>query len=123
MCVRLDLRLNQHGYGRGISLEVAATQNMITIRKRYRILVLAALVAAVVVPLGFALSLDSRSDVVAAPRAGSVGIVAASAKTYALTLPPTVQPSTSFPQMPDGLKLLFVGSALFGLASAIRRNH
>ena len=92
------------------------------IRKRYRIFVLAALVAAVVVPLGFALSLDSKPDVVAAP-APSVGIVAARAKTYALTLPPTVQPSTSFPQMPDSLKLLFVGSALFGLAGAIRRNH
>ena len=96
---------------------------MITIRKRYRILVLAALVAAVIVPLGFALSLDSNSDVVAAPAVGSIGIVAASAKTYALTFPPAAQPSTSLPQMPDGLKLLFVGSALFGLASAIRRNH
>ena len=96
---------------------------MITIRKRYRILVIAASVAAVVVPLGFALSLDSKSDMLAAPSAGSVGIVAASAKTYALTLPPAAPPSASFPQMPDGLKLLFVGSALFGLAGAIRRNH
>jgi hypothetical protein len=115
--------LIQRVYGRGTSLEVAATQNMMTMRKRYRILVLAALVAAIVVPLGFALSVDSKPDVVSAPKAGNVGIVAASAKTYALTLPPAVQPNTSLPQMPDGLKLLFVGSALFGLASAIRRNH
>jgi hypothetical protein len=96
---------------------------MITMRKRYRIPVLAALVAAVVVPLGFALSLDSKPDIVAAPTAGNVGIVAASAKTYALTLPPVAQPSPAVPQVPDGLKLLFVGSALFGLAGAIRRNH
>jgi hypothetical protein len=96
---------------------------MITMRKRYRILIVAALVAAVVVPLGFALSLDSTPAVVAAPAAGSVGIVAASAKTYALTYPPAAQPRTFFPQLPDGIKLLFVGSALFGLAGAIRRNH
>jgi hypothetical protein len=96
---------------------------MITIRKRYRILVLAALVAAVAVPLGFGLSLDSTPAIVAAPPAGNVGIVAASAKTYALTLPQATKPRTFFPELPDGIKLLFVGSALFGLAGAIRRNH
>lgn len=96
---------------------------MITLRKRHRILVLAALVAAIVVPLGFALTLESTSDVVAAPTGGNVGIVAASAKTYALALPAAAPPSRVFPQVPDGLKLLFVGSALFGLAGAIRRNH
>ena len=95
---------------------------MITYRKRYRILILAALVAAVIVPLGFALSVDS-TPAVGASAAGNVGIVAASAKTYALTLPQAEQPRTFFPQLPDGIKLLFVGSALFGLAGAIRRNQ
>jgi hypothetical protein len=96
---------------------------MIIIRKRYRIVILAALVAAVAVPLGFGLSLDSKSVAVAAPPSTSVGIVAASAKTYALTLPEAKHPRTLFPQLPDGMKLLFVGSALFGLAGAIRKNH
>jgi hypothetical protein len=122
MRLRPDLRLISPFTAVAYHLKWPRRQKMITLRKRYRILVLAALVAAVIVPLGFALSLDSKSRVAAAPSAGNVGIVAASAKTYALTLP-AAAPTTSFPHVPDGLKLLFVGSALFGLAGAIRRNH
>ena len=80
-------------------------------RKRYRVLLLAALVAAFVVPVGFALSLDS---VPVATQIVRVGVVA-----------PKVLPSWSLLpswSMPDSAKLLFVGTALFGLAAAVRRN-
>jgi len=73
-------------------------------RKRYRVLLLAALVAALVVPVGFALSIDSTPmtsrfahPVVAAPR----------------VLPPW--------SMTDAAKLFFVGTVLFGLAAAVRK--
>jgi hypothetical protein len=80
-------------------------------RKRYRVFLLAALVAAFVVPVGFALSLDS------APVATQIvlaGVVA-----------PKVLPSWSLLpswSMPDSAKLLFVGTVLFGLAAAVRKT-
>jgi hypothetical protein len=96
---------------------------MTMIRKRYRVLILAALVAAVAVPLGFALSVESTPAVVVAPQA-DLGIVAASAKTSALMLPtPARSRSNPLPTLPDGAKLFFVGSALFGLAAVMRRTH
>lgn len=70
-------------------------------RKRYRVLVLAALAAAFVVPVGFALSLEtpvptaSTSDAV-------VGLAVLSA-------------------MPDAARLLLVGITLFGLAAFVRK--
>lgn len=69
-------------------------------RKRYRVLILAALVAALVVPVGFALSLESpvptrSSDVV----------------TRQLFLP----------ELPDTAKLFIVGSLLIGLAAFVRK--
>src|SRR5688572_2789673 len=64
-----DLRVFSAFTAVAYGLKWRRRQKMITIRKRYRILVLAALVAAVIVPLGFALSLDSNSDAVAAPTA------------------------------------------------------
>ncbi len=72
-------------------------------RKRYRVLVLAALVAALVVPVGFALSLESP-----APRArvASTSVVAV----------PTLNLS-----VPDSAKLFIVGTVLFGLAAFVRK--
>jgi hypothetical protein len=79
-------------------------------RKRYRVLLLAALVAAFVVPVGFALSLDSVPVATQIVRAGVVA--------------PKVFPSWSLPSwsMPDSAKLLFVGTVLFGLAAAVRKT-
>lgn len=65
---------------------------------------LAALVAALIVPVGFALSLDSTPIATQFVHAG-VGSTA--------SLPWT---------MPDAAKLLGVGSLLFGLAAAVRRT-
>lgn len=73
-------------------------------RKRYRVTLLAALVAALVVPVGFALSLDSTSVATDFVHAGAIV--------------PASLPSWS---MPDGAKLFFVGTVLFGLAAAVRK--
>jgi hypothetical protein len=91
-------------------------------RKRYRVLILAALVAALVVPVGYALSIDSRPkptraryDVV--PTA-SVNVVAAPVMMRRGT------DSTSekiLSPLSDAAKLLCIGTVLFGLAAAVRK--
>ena len=71
-------------------------------RKRYRVL-LAALLAALIVPVGFALSLDSPI---------------ATQFVHANLATPESVPFA----MPDAAKLLGVGTLLFGLAAAVRKN-
>ena len=68
-------------------------------RKRYRVLVLAALAAALIVPVGFALEL---------PMPSSTASVAVS--------------SAFMPVVPDSLKLFTVGTLLIGLAAFVRRS-
>lgn len=101
-------------------------------RKRYRILILAVLAAAIAVPLGFALSLESTPtrSVAARPQArdvndvGDINIVAASsAKTHLALVQTSVPARSGLPAIPDGAKLFFVGSALFGLAGVMRRTN
>jgi hypothetical protein len=82
-------------------------------RKRYRIILLAALVAALVVPVGFALSLESTDSSPAAhPSYATV------ATQTVATVP--AAPTFSY-SIPDEAKLFLVGTILFGLASAVRR--
>lgn len=69
-------------------------------RKRYRVLVFAALVAALVVPVGFALSLEAPMPAHAAD---------------------AVVSATPLQSMPDSAKLLLVGTTLFGLAAFVRK--
>lgn len=69
-------------------------------RKRYRVLLLAFIAAACVVPVGFALSLESESDLVSAP-------------------PAVVAPQQ--PEIPERARLVLVGGAFFGLAAVVRR--
>jgi hypothetical protein len=73
-------------------------------RKRYRVLILAALVAALVVPVGFALSLESPS-----PR------TRASSSTAVFSAAALLEP------VPDSAKLFLVGTMLFGLAGFVRK--
>jgi hypothetical protein len=105
---------------------------MMIMRKRYRGLMLAVLAAAITVPLGFALSLESTPTrtVTVPPAAGDVSgvgdikIVAASKVRPHLALVQTaVPPRSGLPALPDGAKLLFVGSALFLLAGVLRRTN
>ena len=72
-------------------------------RKRYRVLLFALLVAAFVVPVGFALSIESAPP--------SAPVVAT-----------TVTTVSTFPSVSGSTKLLLGGAALFGLAAAVRRT-
>jgi len=77
-------------------------------RKRHRVLLLAVLVAALVVPVGFALSLDSTP--------------VASQFVHANLLPGAVAPPALRWALPGAAKLLGVGTLLFGLAAALRKT-
>jgi hypothetical protein len=91
------------------------------LRKRFRVLLLAAIVAAVVVPLGFALSPDTSSPLPAAA-SSRVGIVAFTT----VATPITVSAATAAERpsgfaVSDAAKLFFVGTIFLGLAAAVRR--
>lgn len=93
------------------------------IRKRYGVLVLA---AALAVPLGFALSLESTPAPivkVASPQPEAGIVAASSAKTHLARIQTPSRAHTAMPAVPDGAKLLFVGSALFGLAGVMRKSN
>jgi hypothetical protein len=101
-------------------------------RKRFRVLLLAAIVAAFIVPVGFALSLESGA---ATPHVRyGAGVGAPAAHTLAVTAPvahavvyrpvaPVAGPSSQrpLPGVPEGAKLFALGTALFGLAAVVRR--
>jgi hypothetical protein len=89
-------------------------------RKRYRVLLLAAIVAAFIVPVGFALSLESGA---ATPRvrygaAVPVTHTAVSAPALSTTRPVAAGVPTV---IPEGAKLFAAGTVLFGLAAVVRR--
>jgi hypothetical protein len=95
---------------------------MRVVRKRYRVLMLAALAAALVVPVGFALSLESAPGWRAARPAvfGTRAVVASSSVVVPTSTSIDVRSSFSHP-LPDAAKLLIVGSVLIGLAAAVRK--
>ena len=92
-------------------------------RKRYRVLVLAALVAAFIVPVGYALSIDS------APKKGrprySAVVPAAATVVAAPVLMPRVGIGLAEPvaisPVSDSARLLCIGTVLFGLAAVLRK--
>src|SRR5207248_3202185 len=91
-------------------------------RKRYRVLLLAAIVAAFVVPVGFALSLESGAVTphvqYRAPVATTTHLLA---NAPVLVPVPSPTPASESPSVPDGVKLFAVGTALVGLAAVVRR--
>jgi len=88
-------------------------------RKRYRILLLAAVIAALAVPLGFALSFEAAP---AAPPAREARLAAPMAMTIAdPSLVSAPGGATILHSMPDAAKLLGIGTVLFGLAAAVRK--
>ncbi len=98
-------------------------RNVRGMRKRYRVLLFAALVAALIVPVGYALSTDSslrsarQKHYAAAPVASTV--VAASVvmrRTDDAASPSGLSP------FPDAAKLACIGTVLFGLAAAVRKS-
>ncbi len=86
-------------------------------RKRYRVLLLAAIVAAVVVPVGFALSLEAPPAMAHA----QAPVIVATATTAAAPVLVRTAPAFADVSVPDGAKLFVVGTMLFGLAAAVRR--
>jgi len=96
-------------------------------RKRYRVLLFAALVAALVVPVGFAWSIDSSS--VRTAHVGPRSTVAVSSAAAVLTSSVVIaapseraaRVTLDLPAVPDAAKLLLVGTTLFGLAAFVRK--
>jgi hypothetical protein len=87
----------------GMSIEAA-----VDMRKRYRVVLLASLVAALVVPVGFALSIDT------APVATQL--------IHPGLLPGATPAPASFPStLSESAKLLGVGTLLLGLAGAVKK--
>ena len=97
----------------------AVVEQKRAMRKRYRVLLLAATVAAFVVPVGFALSLESAParEVPYTPVATATPAVAAPA----LIAPTESAAASILHSLPDGAKLFVVGGALLGLAAVVRR--
>lgn len=90
-------------------------------RKRYRVFLLAAIVAALVVPVGFALSLESAP--MRTSYSAAVTTAPAAVASSIILKPVPVEPATTpfGHSVTDSAKLLLVGTALFGLAAAVRR--
>jgi MFS family permease len=94
---------------------------MLAMRKRYRVLFFAALVAALIVPVGYALSIDSKPK---AARTRYIAVVPAAAVVAAPVMMPRVGGALSGSvkdTLSDSAKLLCIGTVLFGLAAAVRK--
>lgn len=91
-------------------------------RKRYRVLIFAALVAALIVPVGYALSIESTPK---APRTHYAAVIPAAATAVAAPMMmPHVGDAAAVSMMypvSDSAKLLCIGTILFGLAAAVRK--
>ena|SRR5579872_1833202 len=96
------------------------------IRKRVRVLILAALLAALVVPVGFALSIESESN----RRINKANGLITAAGPLAMKIEHTTPREsdrhgvvTEHDALPlsDTVVLLALGTVLLGLASAVRR--
>jgi hypothetical protein len=101
-------------------------------RKRHRVLIFVALVAALVVPVGYALSVESPAPAqvktgyatVLPARALSeipAASVVAAPVTISLNGAPAAAPSSVLPVASDSVKLFGIGTLLFGLAAFIRK--
>jgi hypothetical protein len=92
-------------------------------RKRYRVLLLAAIVAALVVPVGFALSPgDSIARGAGAPPAAAATVATSTLATSTVIARREPAGAVVAVPLPDGAKLFLVGSVLFGLAALVRKT-
>jgi hypothetical protein len=139
----LSVSICARSTGRGTSLEVSlraagrwteraasggitvVVGKMPAIRKRYRILLFAAVVVALAVPVGYALSLEAVPSLgrsvqpVARPIASAP--VVPQARNINAASPSGRTSSRWVPQGFDAAGLLIVGTVLFGLAAVVRR--
>jgi hypothetical protein len=91
-----------------------------TMRKRSRVLLIAAFMAVSVIPLGFAFSAHSNSSAAGAAQLSAGPVLVSSAVAGPLIGGRTEAP-TGIPAVPDPAKLFMVGASLFGLAAAVRK--
>lgn len=93
-------------------------------RRRYRVLLLAAIVAAFIVPVGFALSLETGSRAVSS-RARPASVAGRTLVAQSAIASPSragaPAGASGLPPFAEGARLLVVGSAFLGLAALIRR--
>ena len=98
-------------------------------RKRYRVLLFAALVAALVVPVGYALSVEStpvstreRHTAILPAAPGAVVPAAAAVVAAPIAIHSGAErESPLFHPVSDAAKLFGIGTVLFGLAAAVRK--
>jgi len=90
---------------------------MRVMRKRFRVLLLAAIVAAFIVPVGFALSLDPS------PRAHSGAATATAGVVPVMFVGGQSSFGALLKPLPDAAKLLLVGTTLFGIAAVLRKTY
>jgi hypothetical protein len=96
-------------------------------RRQFRVQLVVMIVTAVIVPLGFALSLPSKPDGarigarLAAPAASVAALTTVTAAGAMLVADEDEPSGTLLQDVPDAAKLFFVGSMLVGLAVAARK--
>ena len=98
-------------------------------RKRYRVLIFASLVAALVVPVGYALSVESlpaaapaTKYATMAPARSVIPPAAAAAVVAPITLRTADTPAVAaLSTTSDAAKLFGIGTQLFGLAAFVRK--
>jgi hypothetical protein len=93
-------------------------------RKRYRVLFLGALVVALIVPVGYALSTDSKPKATHArydvmPAAATTAVAAPVMRPH--TAESTNKSESLLSPIADAAKLLCIGTVLFGLAAALKK--
>jgi len=100
------------------------------IRKRFRVLILAAGAATIAVPVGLSLTLEPgvRSRVAISGHAVSAGpyqsvVVPASISDSASVLLVPIPAQDAYPEgLPDAARLFLVGTLLVGAAAAVRKS-
>jgi hypothetical protein len=97
-------------------------------RKRYRVLLIAAFAAALVVPVGYALSLEPQQPSARITRSplrtpAAAAVVASPVVVHvtATAVGHDESPASPLASMPDAGKLLLVGTMLFGLSALVRK--
>ena len=96
-------------------------------RKRVRILILAAMVAAAAVGAGFALSLEPSTPIGITSSSLPVAKIAVPVPKIAVNLPVAVVTAKSLStgpisELPDALKLFGLGTILLALAAVVKRT-
>jgi hypothetical protein len=89
-------------------------------RKRYRVLLCATLMAALSIPLWVALSFESAASI--ARRFDLLVVPAAAAAVLTPVIGDAAAPSSIPQQRFDAARLVMIGTALFGLAAVVRKT-